>query len=97
MAPGLWCRASLLLCLAAISVSGADEGWEAESAPRIWVYSLVACDYNGHIMLEHFLTHYRALGVEDDSFHFDLLHDPAEPDDGLKVNKQSLTLSLLPP
>lgn len=57
--------------------------------PRFWVYSLVGTDYNGHRMLPYFLQHYEGLGVARDSFHFDLLHDPAEPNDGLKVSKQT--------
>ena len=53
--------------------------------PRVWLYSLVATDYDGHRLLEHFLDHYRELGVLDQQMHFDLLHDPQEPDYGLEV------------
>jgi hypothetical protein len=80
--------------LALVTTSGvlADDIWEAQSPPRVWVYSLVGTDYNGHIMLLHFLAHYRAMGVPDEQFHFDLLHDPAEPDTGLKVPSTSSAL-----
>lgn len=52
---------------------------------RFWVYSLVGTDYDGYKMLPHFLEHYSGMGVPHENFHFDLLHDPEEPDIGLKV------------
>ena len=60
-----------------------------QKEPQFWAYSLVATDYDGHKMLPFFLEHYRKLGVKDNHFHFDLLHDPDEPDTGLKVGSQT--------
>lgn len=54
--------------------------------PKIWVYSLVGTDYDGHMMLPHFLEHYGSLGVPYSQFKFDLLHDIEESDSGLKVH-----------
>ena len=56
-----------------------------EPVSKIWVYSLVGTDYDGHMMLPHFLAHYGSLGVPHSQFHFDLLHDTEEDDTGLKV------------
>lgn len=77
------------LCLAALillwtSAHAAPPSADTRS-PEFWVYSLVGTDYDGYKMLPYFLQHYRGLGVEDSHFHFDLLHDPAEPAVGLQV------------
>jgi len=96
-----WGKLSLLI-LALITTSStfgvlADDSWEPQPAPRVWVYSLVGTDYDGHIMLPHFLAHYRALGVPDEQFHFDLLHDPVELDTGLQVPTTRLPRYTYPP
>lgn len=49
---------------------------------KTWVYSLVGTDYDGYKMLPH----YRSMGIPDEQFHFDILHDPSEPDLGVKAS-----------
>ena len=46
----------------------------------VWLYALVATDFNGSALIPHFLSHYRALGVQDNKMFLDLHHDPALPD-----------------
>ena len=58
---------------------------KGDSVAKIWVYSLVGTDYDGYMMLSHFLAHYGSLGVPQSQFRFDLLHDTEEDDTGLKV------------
>ena len=65
-----------------------------EPVSKIWVYSLAGTDYDGHLMLPHFLAHYGSLGVPHSQFHFDLLHDTEEDDTGLKVCTFIMTLLL---
>ena len=72
-----------ILAASAICSSSAQR---TSFSPRVWVYSLVATDYDGHVLLPYFLQHYRSLGIVDSQFHFDLLHDPKEPDVGLAVS-----------
>ena len=52
----------------------------------IWVYSLVASDYDGYKLLPHFLAHYNDLGVPYSNFYLDVQHDPKEDNLGLRVN-----------
>lgn len=73
--------------------SRAESPAAAAAAPRVWLYSLVATDYDGHLLLEHFLNHYRDLGISDEQMHFDLLHDPQELDYGLQVTSKHLLWS----
>ena len=89
-----WCRMGFGCSSPCLTFSGLIAGWLLLSAsvllavpatPQFWVYSLVGTNYDGYRMLPHFLDHYRNMGVADDHFHFDLLHDPAEPDVGIKV------------
>jgi len=73
-----------VLVSANVSIVKCADSFVIQPASQIWLYSLVATDYNGNVMLPHFIGHYRALGIMDVNFCFDLLHDPAEADDGLK-------------
>ena len=58
----------------------------ASTSGNVWVYSLVGTDYDGYKMLPYFHKHYSEMGVPLENFHFDVLHDPVEPDDGLKAS-----------
>ena len=79
-----WAQAGRALIGISLLCMAQAEYWEAPSS-KIWVYSLVGTDYDGYKMLPHFLDHYRSMGISDEHFHFDLLHDPSEPNDGVKV------------
>ena len=76
----------VVLATLAASVTCSSSAQPTFFSPRVWVYSLVATDYDGHLLLPYFLHHYRSLGIDDSQFHFDLLHDPEEPDLGLAVS-----------
>ena len=55
-----------LLWLTAAVVKGSSAGLEMISQiSRVWVYSLVATDYNGHMLLPHF-DHYE-VGLQQTS------------------------------
>lgn len=78
-----------LFCIARSCMAAATPGTMGPKSPKIWVYSLVAVDYGGSRLLGHFLQHYGSLGIADDQFHFDMLHDPDEPEGGLQVPTSS--------
>lgn len=95
--PGLWrfrlescIGRCLLLCGLCACVSGRSIAesptLEEASNSKVWVYSLVGTNYDGYKMLPFFLQHYRGLGIPDSQFHFDVLHDPDEPEHGLNVS-----------
>jgi hypothetical protein len=75
-----------LLCGITVGVSPDDTSAREHQVPNVWVYSLVATDYDAYKMLPHFLKHYHSLGVPHSNFQFDLLHDPTEPETGLKAS-----------
>ena len=74
-------------------MAAAAPGTVGRKLPQIWVYSLVAVDYGGSRLLGHFLQHYGSLGIADSQFHFDMLHDPDEPEGGLQVPISSAPIS----
>ena len=81
-----WAKArqalSIVICLLCLT----HAEYQDATASKVWVYSLVGTDYDGYKMLPHFLDHYRSMGVPNEQFHFDLLHDPSEPDHGVKAS-----------
>ena len=56
-----------------------------QSSSDIWIYSLVATDYDGYRLLPHFMAHYNSLGVPFSNFYLDVQHDPKEDNLGLRV------------
>ena len=54
----------------------------------VWIYSLITTDYDGPKVIPHFIQHYHDMGIPNDRFFVDLLHDPALPDEGLKLAEE---------
>ena len=81
-----WAKAAQALTVGICLLCTTHAEYQEGTSSKIWVYSLVGTDYDGYKMLPYFLEHYRSMGIPDEQFHFDLLHDPSEPDHGIKVN-----------
>ena len=80
MAKGVCCAPSLC-AISAILVASAVAADGAANV-RVWLYSLVATDYGGHLLLPYYMDHYYKAGVQKQHIFMDLLHDPDEPSTG---------------
>ena len=54
----------------------------------VWLYSLITTDYDGPRLIPHFVKHYLGMGIPSERLYVDLLHDPALPNDGLKIAQE---------
>eukprot|EP00238_Polyblepharides_amylifera_P013458 CAMPEP_0196586580 /NCGR_PEP_ID=MMETSP1081-20130531/54846_1 /TAXON_ID=36882 /ORGANISM="Pyramimonas amylifera, Strain CCMP720" /LENGTH=381 /DNA_ID=CAMNT_0041908509 /DNA_START=88 /DNA_END=1234 /DNA_ORIENTATION=+ len=60
----------------ALFASGSGVTPPVNKPPKIWLYTSVAADYDGALLLPHFLDHYLALGVRLPQFLVVVNHNP---------------------
>jgi hypothetical protein len=53
-----------------------DSACSAVASCRVWLYTLVAANYDGALLLPHFLDHYSGLGIQKRHMLIHIHHNP---------------------